>query len=164
MEGILADLLVRRYGEPEVGTESSLIRYVWNGSCEPLRCVLYAAGHGRKLCGLGGGLGSLYGDALGGSLIRGALKIATREGIHLYGLYELEELQSLFILAKARVMVPQVQFFMDASNVCYYGVSEDDLHVYDAECDELYVLGPLAKALDELLGQWEETSKAVDLA
>jgi hypothetical protein len=50
---------------------------------------------------------------------------------------------------------PELSFFMDASNVCFYGHKQGRLFVYDAPFDELDDIGPIESALEELIERWE---------
>jgi hypothetical protein len=50
---------------------------------------------------------------------------------------------------------PTVAFFMDASNVWFYGHRDGTLFVYDSETDELDDLGPIEAALEKVIADWE---------
>lgn len=100
-------------------------------------------------------LANLYGDSCGGSLLGGALKLATLVGCHLWGLYDLIELSQQPEVHQAKILVPGAEFFMDASNIWFYGYEDNYLLVYDAELHEIDTLGPLENALDTVFDQWE---------
>jgi hypothetical protein len=103
-----------------------------------------------------GNLHAIYGDAVGGSLLRGSLKVSMLEGRKVFGLYEIKELQANPRVRHANSLDPAVVFFMDASNVWYYGLKEGDLYAFDAEFEELDCLGNPNLQMTELLERWED--------
>ncbi len=71
-------------------------------------------------------------------------------------LYSLRGLGEQIEVKRAMELDPELSFFMDASNVWYFGHKEGRLFVYDAPFDELYERGPIESALEELIAEWEE--------
>jgi len=98
----------------------------------------------------------VYGDAFGGSLVGGSLNVATLAGVHVYGTYQIEELQTHKNVRSALQMDPELRFFMDAANVWYYALKGDQLYVFDSELEELDERGSLEKEVARLLAEWEE--------
>lgn len=58
-------------------------------------------------------------------------------------------------------MDPELTFFMDASNVWYYGYKAGNLYVFDVETDEFDLLGPIEPALEQLMDEWEAAGSDV---
>lgn len=78
MVGVLGSLLRERYGEPRIVAGATFVEYRWNDEVETLRCILYKNPDLDEKRDLPlGVLRGCYGDFVGGSLLRGALKVAT---------------------------------------------------------------------------------------
>jgi hypothetical protein len=158
--GILEEIVRKHFGEPRIVASSPFIEARWNDAVETLRCVLYktcdpAQEHGRfSLL-----LRPIYGDAIGATLLRGALKVSMLQGPRVFGLYQIEELQDQPAVRYANARDPNITFFMDSANVWYYGVKEDQLYVYDAAMDELGSLGRIQTALEQLLIEWKRAKE-----
>ncbi len=56
-------------------------------------------------------------------------------------------------------MDEEIVFFMDASNVWFYGIKGHNLYAFDAETEELDKLGPARRAIDTLIAEWEDSAK-----
>jgi hypothetical protein len=52
-------------------------------------------------------------------------------------------------------MDPAVEYFMEDSNVWFYGMKKGDLYVFDAEFDELDSLGPIETAIHKTMDEIE---------
>jgi len=76
-------------------------------------------------------------------------------GESVFGLYTTRTLQHQPEVRSANLHDPEVCFFMDSANVWFYGVKDCQLYVYDAETEELDLLGPFEREFEELLRQWE---------
>jgi hypothetical protein len=130
--------------------------YRWNIDVEPRRCTLYKRfswdDDKRKKYGE---LHDIYGDARGGSVFRGTLKVALLEGPEIFGLYLIDELWDRPEVKHANRLDPDICFFMDSSNVWYFGVKQGELFVFDAPFEELDNLGTVERALDEVLREYE---------
>ena len=160
MKGLLEILLQKRYGEPKVIASTPLIAYRWNEGAEKLICTIYKYPDRRqprnsRSCSLE----LLYGDALGGSLLCGALKVSMLDEPKVFGLYRIEELQERPEVRHANSIDPGIGFFMDSANVWFYGAKNDQLFVYDCETEELDFLGSLEQELETLLDQWEHVKR-----
>ncbi len=159
MNGILESMLTRLYGKPKVIQSTPFIECRWNETDEPRRCVLYKpvvwdAELERRL----GVLKPVYGDAVGGSILRGALRISMLRGPKVWGLYQIDELQTQLRDIPLIDHRPSIQFFMDSANVWYYGVRDALLYVYDTEEPEvLDALGLIEPELERLILQWESS-------
>ncbi len=156
MTGLISKLLNKRYGQPTVERLECLTEYRWNGATECLRCVFYdSLSWDTELCAEFGPLEAVYGTLGGGILLGGALKVSLLNGQSIFGLYSTKALQNQPEVKCANRRDPEICFFMDSANVWFYGVKGSQLYVYDAETDELDLLGPLEHELEELLKQWE---------
>lgn len=160
MIGIVEDVLTECYGHPRIVRGTRLLEYRWNEHSEASTCLLYkaifpgSASDGGEL----GGIGEIYGDVMGGFLLSDSLKLAMVAGPAVYGLYALDELRMQPEIKDANRLAPDVEFFMDAANVWFYGAKEGELYVYDSETSELTRLGPLGQAIRGLLQQWEQAA------
>ncbi len=154
--GILETILRRRYGRPVVGIRRGLHARCWNQDQFDYSTVLYI---GMKWKGAEAArfatLKDLYGDALGGFLIKNTLRIAVLVPREIYGVWNIDELRALPQVQHAITLDPAVDYFMDEHNVLFYGVKRGDLYVFDSETDELDCLGPVEPALEAILANWE---------
>ncbi len=155
IESVLKD----RYGDPTIAPGADFLEYRWNEHDEKLTCLLYkalatsSAGNVKLRA-----LGPVYGDALGGFLLLDSLRLAMLAGPPVYGLYAIDELWAQPEVSDANRLNREIQFFMDAANVWFYGMKEGELYVYDSEAAELMRLGPFDLAIRELLEQWEQAA------
>jgi len=153
-------ILTRRYGQPVTYFRDEMVVRSWNNDHPDDEAVLYT---GMKWEGrLGTRFASLkriYGEALGGFLIKNILRVAVLVPKKIYGVWRIDELQLLPAVRKALAIDPAIDFFMDAANVEYYGHKAGDLYVFDTETDELDSLGPIEPALETLMDQWEEAGQ-----
>jgi hypothetical protein len=143
--------------EVQRGESGGLVRERWRGrSDEDLAVLLRSTSRERGGDGGEARLQDIYGDIVGGFLIYGELKIAMLRGPEVFGLYRLEELWRREEVRRALSIDHDIVFFMDASNVWFYGVKGDELYVYDAETGELDSLGAIESAMDQLFDAWED--------
>ena len=158
MIGTIEKILRERYGDPVVVPMTSGAEYRWNQQNESWRCVLYKAADLLTSTTLvSGPLRRIYGDIVGGSLLLDSLKVATIRQTDIYGLYTLGDLSMQPEVADAKRIDSAIEFFMDASNVWFYGVKENELYVYDSGTCKLDTLGPIEEAVSQLLEEWEQT-------
>jgi hypothetical protein len=99
-----------------------------------------------------GELKEVYGDALGGILMGDSLKMATLRGPSIWGIWPIRELHKQIPDVCARE--PGICYFMDASNVWFYGVKRGRLWEYDFAPNELNDIGPIETALEKLVLSW----------
>ena len=153
MKGILERVVERRYGVPVVRHEDGLVVRRW-GDGTPAKAVLYYQSESRMVPSLGSrGLDEIYGDCLGGFLASGALKIAISKQNCSPSLYQLEELRQQPEVRDALSLDSDVQYFMDAANVWFYGEKNGMLVAYDSETGDIYPLGSTEEALRHLLDE-----------
>ena len=62
-------------------------------------------------------------------------------------------------LKRALAMDPAIEYFMEDSNVWFYGMKKGDLYVFDAEFDELDSLGPIGPAIHTVMDQVETSRR-----
>jgi hypothetical protein len=154
MPALIEKVLLARYGAPTISASGA--EHVWNASDEDRRCTLFAGlSWDTALRRKHGVLEPVYGDLRGGFLLEGCLKLSLLAGPMHFGLYLIGQLQEQ--LETIWSLDSEIHFFMDAANVWFYGVKDGHLFVYDATFEELDDLGPLERALHELLSQWEDT-------
>ncbi len=104
-------------------------------------------------------LKKIYGDAFGGFLIKNLLKVTMLLPRKIYGVWSMGDFQMLPPGRKALAIDPAIDFFMDAANIEYYGHKAGELYVYDTTAGELDCLGPIERALETLMDQWEEAGR-----
>jgi hypothetical protein len=157
--GLIETLLVERFGAPTVTRSDLGTEHSWNTSEESRECLLYKPlswdDRQRREFAV---LRPLYGDAMGGFLLGDSLKVSLLAGPEIFGLYQIADLQDRPEVRRALEFDPEVCFFMDAANVWYYGIKDGELYVYDAPFDELDSLGPVRRALEQLLTEFEEAA------
>ncbi len=153
MSGLLESLLRRRYGAPAVTERDGVLQLSWGDGVQAPSSVLYKASNGPVIA-ISHELQEVYGDCLGGSLLGGMLRVALVVGTT-FGLYGLNELQRQPEVQRARTIDSEVEFFMDASNVWFYGAKAGMLYVYDSETGELDRLGVIGVELERLLAEWQ---------
>ncbi len=160
MSGIIEATVNRHCGVPSVVVGESQEEWRWDYDDERKRSVLYKPKITRLRAELSAGLGAdldrLYGGIVGGSLLGGALKIATLGGGRIYGLYRLPELVNQVEVEQALAQDAGVRFFMDAANEWYFGVKDGNLYVYEADSGELECVGLLAPAFEEVFLDWKQ--------
>lgn len=160
MIGILEETLTRTFGEPRIFSSQALLEFRWNTSeeesCQSVlyKCLDQYHGSPNSL----DHFSYLYGDALGGTMVGDSLKVAMLDGPEVFGLYSIDELQFQKEVRLASRLDGKIDFFMDASNMWFYGIKARELYVYDAETHELDMLGPIALALEQLILEWQESS------
>jgi hypothetical protein len=152
--GILEDALSRLFGAPTIRRQGRLEQHEWRDGPGSPQSVLYKAADPNDGRELPAALAPVYGECLGGSLLDGSLKVALLYGTT-FDLYNLAELAKQPEVRRALAINPQIMFFMDAANVWFYGVTNGDLYVYDAETDELDRLGPIGTECERLLKEWQ---------
>jgi len=154
--GLLERILIRRYGRAVRRRKEGMEAQCWNQETPDEKSVLYMGMNwnsrlGRRFASLR----DIYGNSFGGFLVGDSIKVAMLLPRKIWGLRRVDELQFLLPIRKALETDPEVEFFMDASNVWYYGHKAGELWVFDSETDELDSLGPVEPALDRLIEQWE---------
>lgn len=155
--GLLEEVVAKRCGEPIVAIVDELPAHCWNPDEWDYATVLYQGMKWNSLAGLRfKGLKPLYGNSCGGFLVKNALKVAHLLPGEIYGIWNIEEMQSLPIIQHALVMDPAIEYFMDNANVWYYGEKLGELYVFDAEMDDIDCLGPLESALQEVFDEAAE--------
>lgn len=157
MTGIIETILTRLCGSPTVEPGEKLDQYRWNTGSDAGESVLYKHTRESDIPAVDTPtvLRQIYGDAIGGSLVGGTVKVAVVVG-SVFGLYALDELQAQPEVVRALRKDARITFFMDAANVWYYGVKGSDLVVYDAETDELDDLGIVETEIERLVRQWQD--------
>jgi hypothetical protein len=154
--GILEKVLTRRYGPPVPTKIHGLDARCWNPDEFNYASALYIGMKWDTRLGTRfASLKDIYGDVLGGYLIKNSLNVAALMPREIYGLWRMDQLQMLPAIDRALEIDSDIDFFMDASNVWYYGHKRGDLYEFDSEFDELDSLGPIEPALEELLDRWE---------
>jgi len=158
--GIVDKILTSRYGKPMViARDDAIDEWHWNMDVEERHSVLYMGAHLPNTAdGKKDDLTTILGACVGGSILHGSLKIASRRQFSAYGLYTVEELRSQPEVRSALCMIAKIHFFMDASNIWFYGLHQGHLYVYDAETGELENLRSFERAFIELLQEWEEAA------
>ncbi len=158
--GLLEKVLIRRYGQPIISTRRGLNARCWNPDDFDYASVLYV---GMKWEGRLGtrfaSLKKIYGEALGGFLVKNLLRVAMLLPRKIYGVWRMDELQRLPPVRKALAIDPHIDFFMDAANVWYYGHKAGELYVFDTATDELDSLGSIEPALETLMDEWEAAGR-----
>jgi hypothetical protein len=153
--GLLEKVLTCRYGAPECEPNNGMIAKYWRRG-DAHASILYFDSNSEKHAQAEVTVHSvLYGDCCGGKLIGGALKIATLRDCNVWDLYNLCELSRQPEVLRARTLLVDVEYFMDAANVWFYGHRNGHLYVYDSAADEVYELGTLEHALSIILDEWE---------
>ncbi len=154
--GLLEQILIQRYGQPVTSVGDGVIRECWNADDPDNSSILYVP---MKWYGEAGtrfaSLKEIYGSAYGGFLVGDSVKIAVLSPCQIWGLWNIDDLRIQPEVQHAQVMDPAIDFFMDASNVWFYGHKKGELYVFDAETDELDSLGPIEPALETLIDEWE---------
>lgn len=155
MVGILEKILTTKYGPPSISQSGNVKDYRWqeHGDTSILhKGLLWDDSLRQKYAPLE----ELYGDAMGGSLLGGILKVTLLRGPESFGLYLMDEFQEQPEVIRAITHDSTISFCMDAANVWFYGVKDEQLFSYDAETDELECKGPLEQAMFALLGEWDK--------
>jgi hypothetical protein len=149
--GILERVLTRRYGQPVLSIMDGLAAKCWNPDEFDYASVLYL---GMKWHGEVGArfssLRGIYGGSCGGYLIKNALRAAILLPKNVYGVWNIDDLRMQPALQHAIVMDPTIDYFMESSNVWFYGHKAGELYVFDSEYDELDCLGPIESALENV--------------
>jgi hypothetical protein len=156
--GLLEKTLTRRHGRPLACIRDCMSARYWNTGQPDYEAVLYV---GMKWHGILGarfaGLKEIYGDAFGGFLMGDSLRAALLSSKQVYALWNIDDLLMQPEVQHALVKAPGIDFFMDAYNVWFYGIKKGELYVFDAEYDELDSLGPIERALETVLIEFEST-------
>jgi hypothetical protein len=155
MSGIIEEILIRRFGQPKMVVTNSFTARTWNVDNEPRRCELYYGLEWEaKWRSPHHQLKSLYGDSFAGLLLRDSLKIASFIEQEIWAVYRIDELQARPEVQRALTRDPTIDYFMDASNVWFYGYKNEALYCYDATFDELDCLGQAEPAINDVITQW----------
>jgi hypothetical protein len=149
--GILEKVLTRRYGQPVLSIMDGLAAKCWNPDEWDYASVLYL---GMKWQGERetrfSSLRDIYGNSCGGYLIKNRLKAAILLPREVYGIWNIDDLRMQPAVQHAVVMDPTIDYFMEDSNVWFYGVKAGQLYVFDSIYDELDCLGPVDSALEDV--------------
>lgn len=156
--GLIEEIVEKRFGKPTLSIQENLIHKHWTKKNPEAFSKLYFSlkcnddihlKHTKNLK-------LIYGDAIGGFFIGtpqtgGDLRIAMLNNQKIFGLYRIKDLQLHENIQKALSKEKGIDFFMDDSNILYYGCKNENLYIYDSETDELDSLGPLDEALEKLI-------------
>ncbi len=154
--GLLERILIRRYGQPIMTTRRDLPALCWNPDEFDYATVLYVGMEWKSiLAHRFVSLKEIYGNAFGGFLIKNALKVAMLPPQTVYGLWAIGKFRVQPDVQRALTMDPAIDYFMDSSNVWFYGHKAGELYVFDSETDELDSLGPIESAIETLIDEWE---------
>jgi len=160
--GLLETVMTRRYGPPINAIVDGLPAKGWHPDDVDYDTVLYT---GMKWHGWLGtrfaSLKEIYGNAIGGFLMKNTLKIAVLAPREIYGLWNIDDLRMQPEVQHALTMDPAIDYFMDEDNVFFYGIKKGELYVYDSETDELDSLGPIEQALETVLDELEAARRDV---
>ena len=153
--GIIESVLHEVFGNPHIVSAGAYVEYRWNETRDGVGSVLYkGSSKVTPTANLANDFAGIYGEFLGGVLLRNVLKVATIHGAKIFGLYRIDELRQQPEVMRASALDPDVNFFMDSANVRYYGFKNSRLYAYDSTNDELSELGHLYTALLGLLDEW----------
>ncbi|MDI1432067.1 hypothetical protein [Polyangium sorediatum] len=153
--GILERVLVRRYGQPDETYKEGMRAKIWAGGTASVSVLYYSADWTRPPASEFRVHQQIYGACCGGTLVDSSLKVAMPSWETPFYLYSLHGLGERMEVKHAMALDPELSFFMDASNVCYYGHKHGRLFVYDTTFDELYERGDIESALEEIIAEWE---------
>lgn len=152
--GILERILIRRYGRPMDFIDWGLPARGWNPDKWSYRSALYMGMKWNSLPGLHfRSLRAIYGDSIGGSLVRDTMRAALLLPVYKSGRRNIYELRMEPPVQRATVLDPAVDYFMDEDNREFYGVKRGQLYVYDVEYDDLECLGPVEPALEKVFNE-----------
>jgi hypothetical protein len=155
--GILERILIRRFGDPVGFIKRGLPARGWNPDEWDYDSALYTGMKWNSLPGLlYGSLEDIYGDSIGGYLIKNTLKAAILTPGDIYGIWNIADLRVQPAVQRALVLDPAVDYFMEEHNRNFYGVKRGQLIAYDAEYDDVELLGPVEAALEEVFNEWAD--------
>lgn len=161
MNGLLENVLEQRFGPQTVSSADAVVEHRWNIDDECRECILYKTlSWNDRLRRKYGVLEELYGDSRGGFILGDSLRLSLLEEPSVFGLYQIEELQSRPEVRRANKLDPQICFFMDSANVWFYGLRNGELFVYDSGTEELDTLGPVKPAIQHLVDEFEDATRA----
>lgn len=153
---IFETILNRRYGNPIVSLKDQLVEKSWYATKSGLSSVLYLRRESFvEAVFRYGSIHEIYGEIIAGFLLGTYLKVSSLFSHQIYGLYTIEDLARQPEVQQALHIDQDIVYFMDASNVWYYGCKAGELFVYDAETAELDSLGPVEQAMEHLFDEWE---------
>lgn len=155
MVGILEAVLIKRYGEPKIEASGPLTKKFWSGDSSRPSVVYCCADWDQPPASEFTDHRAIYGACCGGSLIGGALKLAMLSRQAVFGIYQIQELIAQPEVKRANELDSDIAFFMDASNVWFYGHKTGSLFVFDSATEELDELGPIDIELARLIEEWE---------
>lgn len=158
--GILERVLIHRYGQPDRTSAEGMRAMIWAADTVFASVLYYAVDWTRPPASEFRQHEQLYGACCGGMLVGDSLKVAMVSSEKLFGIYDIGTLVAQPEVKRAMALDAEVEFFMDAANVWYYGHKCGRLFVYDAPSDELDDLGPLESALDEVIAEWQTAKPA----
>lgn len=154
--GLLERTLTNLYGPPEKGEFHGRAALLWNPDNWDCAATLYNGMTWNRLRRVAfGPLKRIYGDAVCGSLMGGALMLASLEDKEI-GLYTyIEALWNTREVYQARLKDRKIVYFMHEQDVLFYGIKAGRLFVYNAETDAITDLGALEPALEKLASTLE---------
>lgn len=154
--GLLERILTRRYGLPISCIRRGIAAKSWSYAQPDDEALLYMGMKWNTRLGIRfSSLEEIYGDVLGGYLVKNTLKVAALAPRKIYGVWRMDEFQLQPEVRHALTMDPAINYFMDQDNVFFYGIKKGRLYVFDSETDELDSLGPIEPAVETLLDQLE---------
>jgi len=154
--GLLEKMLVRRYGQSVACIRDGMAAKCWRIDQPDDEAVLYSGMEWRGKLGVRFlSLREIYGDSIGGILIKNCLKAAVLVPREFFAVWNIDELRLRPAVQRAIAKDPAIEFFMEAYNVWFYGIKKGELYVFDAETDELDSLGPIESALETIMDEFE---------
>ncbi|TKC94689.1 hypothetical protein [Polyangium fumosum] len=153
--GILERVLVRRYGQPDETYTEGMRAKIWAEGTASVSVLYYSVDWTRPPASEFRVHQPIYGACCGGTLVHNSLKVAMVASTKVFGIYNIGTLGEQIEVKRAMELDPELSFFMDASNVWYFGHKKGRLFVYDAPFDELYERGPIESELEEVMAEWE---------
>jgi hypothetical protein len=162
--GLMERVLTRRYGRPTLSIRDGMAARCWNTDRPEDEAVLYAGMQWRGLTGARfASLKEIYGDSFGGFLMSDSLRAALLSPKEVWALWNMDDFRMQPHVQYAQVRGPGIDFFMDEANVLIYGVTKGELYVFDAETDELDLLGPVEAALETIMDELESARRNVEV-
>jgi hypothetical protein len=152
---VLYSLLCRIFGNPNTADLEEFIEFTWNNHGDNMLCILYKK-HDAYIVNdaIPLVLQTVYGDFVGGMLLRGVLKVAFVAPVSVYGFYAIGELNRQPEVTRASLLDSEVLYFMDSANIWFYGIKNESLYCYDSDTDELEQLGPIESSFEQVFMDW----------
>jgi hypothetical protein len=155
MSGLLEQLVTELLGPPTRVLNKDWPEFIWGAGNDDNSSILYGGLHWNvALQDRYSDLRKIYGNARGGFLFGGCLRLSMLAGPTEYGMYQIDGLQAQAAVREASLLDPEICFFMESANVWFYGIKNDDLFVFDTATDELDRLGSVEKEMERLFRRW----------